>query len=87
MTDTSDTSVTRATQLQHECDISDASETQGTRVRHKFGTSTTRTTQVRHERKFLILITTLVKTYFHTLILTIYQVNDYKKNEQFHSKN
>ena len=49
-----DSSDTIATQ----CDISDASETQGTRVRHKCGTSATRTTQVRHERKILILITT-----------------------------
>ena len=49
-----DSSDTIATQ----CDISDASETQGTRVQHKCGTSATRTTQVRHERNILILITT-----------------------------
>ena len=35
----------------------------------------------------LILITAQVKTYFHTLIFTIWQVKDYKEKEQFHSKN
>ena len=45
MPDTSDTSATRTTQMQHECDISDTS---ATRVRHECytndmsGTSTTR---------------------------------------------
>ena len=46
MPDTSDTSATRATQMQHECDTTD---TNRTRVRHECDTSETRTTRVLHE--------------------------------------
>ena len=46
-------------------------------------TSATRTTRVRHEWKILTLITTRVKTYFHALIVTIWQVKDYKERNNF----
>ena len=49
MSGTSDTSTTRATRVQHECDTSDTNETQATQVRHKCDTSATRTTRVQHE--------------------------------------
>ena len=88
MTDRSDTSATR---LQHECDTSNTSatwvrherherDTSATRVlheRHECDTNATWTARVRHEWKILILITTLVKIYFHTLIFTIWQVEKY----------
>ena len=61
---TSDTSNTNGTWVQHEWDRSNASITQ--------------TTQVRHEWKLLILITTRAKTFLHTHIFTIWQVKDYK---------
>ena len=48
------------------------------------------TTRVRYERcesdtseKFLILVTTRVKTYFHTHILAISQMKDYKERNNF----
>ena len=44
-------------------------------------TSATRTTQARHEWK--ILITTRLKTYFHTPIFTIWQMKDYKERHNF----
>ena len=69
--------------MQHECDTSDTSETRTTALQHKCGTSATRTIRVRHERKILILITTRVKTYFHTLIFTIWQVSNYKERNNF----
>ena len=70
--------------MQHKCNTIDASVIQ---VRQECYTNDTSVTQILHKQKILILITTLVKTYFHTLILTIYKVKDYKKNEQFHSEN
>ena len=45
--DTSDTSTTRATQMQHECDTSNTSATQ---VRHECYTNDTSATRVLHER-------------------------------------
>ena len=39
----------------------------------------TQATRVRHEWKILILITTSLKTYFHTLIFIIWQVKDYNE--------
>ena len=85
MPDTSDTSATRATRMQHECNTSNASAMQ---VWHEYNTSATQMTQVRHEWKVLILITTLVETYFHTLLFTIWQVKGCKDRNNFilHSK-
>ena len=60
---------TSARHERHECDTSD--------------TSATQTTRVRHEWKILILTMTRVKTYFHTLTFTIWQVKDYKERENF----
>ena len=74
MPDTSDMSATRGTRMQNECDTSNTSETRATRVRYKCDTSAARTTRVRHEWKSLILIAARVKTYFYTLIFTIWQV-------------
>ena len=54
-----------ATQMQHECDMNNMSETQTTRVQHK--------------RKFLILITTGVKTFFQTPVLAIWQMKYYNE--------
>ena len=92
-----DTSATRAARVRHECDTSntnvtpvqhehyeyDTSETRATRVQHKCDTSATRTTRVWHEWKTLILITTPVKTYFHTSTFTTWQVKDYKERSNF----
>ena len=69
---------TSARHKRHECDTSD--------------TSATPTTWARHEWKNLILITALVKTYFHTLIFTyIYLLIIFTKNcllemPRFHAK-
>ena len=46
MPDTSETSATRATRMQHECDTSNTS---ATRVRHECDTSETRATRVQYE--------------------------------------
>ena len=54
-----------ATRMQHECDMNNMSETQTTRVQHK--------------RKFLILITTRVKTFFQTPVLAIWQMKYYNE--------
>ena len=50
---------------------------------HECHTSATWKTRVRHEWKVLILITTRVKTYFHTPILAIGQMKDYKERNNF----
>ena len=92
-----DTSATRAARVRHECDTSntnvtpvqheqheyDTSEARATRVQHKCDTSATRTTRVWHEWKTLILITTQVKTFFHTSTFTTWQVKDYKERSNF----
>ena len=46
MPNTSDTSATRATEMQHQCDASDTSATRARHERHKCDTSATRTTRV-----------------------------------------
>ena len=48
-----------------------------------YNTSGTQTTRVWHEWKDLILITTQVKTYFHTIFLAILQMKDYKERNNF----
>ena len=50
---------------------------------HECETSATLTIRVQHEWKVSILITTLVKTYFYTPILTIWQVKDYEERNNF----
>ena len=79
-----DTSDKNATRLRHESDTSDTSETG---VQQECNTSATQVLHERHEcdtsEAFLILITTRVKTYFHTLILTLWQVKDYKERNNF----
>ena len=77
---TSDMSHTNATRVRQECNIS---ETRAPRVPHKCDTSAKGMTQVRNKWKFLILITTRVKTYYHTVIFTIWQVKDYKERKYF----
>ena len=82
--DTSDTSATRATRVQHKWDMSNMSATRVLHERHKYNMSATRTTLVWHEWK--ILITRRVKTFSHTY--TSYMVNErLQGGEQFHSKN
>ena len=51
--------------------------------RHECYTNDTNVTRVQHEWKVLILITTQAKTYFHTPILAIWQVIDYKERNNF----
>ena len=70
-------SVTWATPKWHECDTS---KTRATRVGHEWGTSAT---QVRHKWKILILITTRMRTYFHTPMFIIWQMKDYKQKNNF----
>ena len=57
---------TSARHERHECNTS------ATRVWHKCDMSATLTTRVRHEWKILILITTRGKTYFPTLMFSIW---------------
>ena len=76
MPDTSDTHATRVTRVRHECDTSASWRT---RVRHECYMNS----RVRHEWKILIIITTRVKTYFHTPIFTMWQVKDYKERDNF----
>ena len=82
-----DTSDTNATRVQHEWDTNDTSAIQ---VRHQCYTNDTNETWVLHERhecgtseKSLILITARMKTNFHTLIFTIWQVKDYRERNNF----
>ena len=84
MPDTSDMSATRGTRMRNECNTSDTSETWATRVRYKCNTSAARTARVRHEWKSLVLIAARVKTYFYTLIFTIWQVKDYQERNNFY---
>ena len=51
--------------------------------RHQYDMSASRTTRLRHELKKLILIMTWVKAFFHTLILTIWQMKDYMERKDF----
>ena len=82
--DTSVTSATRATRVQHEWDISNLSATRVLHKRHECNMSATRMTLVWHEWK--ILITRRVKTFSHTY--TSYMVNEWLQGgQQFHSKN
>ena len=59
----------------HECDTS---ATQNRHERHECDTSATQTRRARHEWKILILIKARVKTYFHTPILAIWWMKNYK---------
>ena len=54
-----------------------------TRVRHEGNKTATRTTRVRQKWKILILITTRVKIFFHTTMLTIWQMKDHKERNSF----
>ena len=63
---------TSARHERHECGTN---ATRTTRVQHECDTSDTSATRVRN----LILITTRVKTYFHTSILAMGQMKDYKE--------
>ena len=75
--------MTRVRQERHECNTS-ATLAAGVRLKcYTNDTSPTRTTQVGHEGKILILITTLVKTYFYTLLCTLWQVKDYMERNNF----
>ena len=51
--------------------------------RHECDTIATRTIQVRHESKILILIMALVKMCFHTPTFTIWQLKDYMERNNF----
>ena len=76
--------------MRHERHESDTSNTSATRVRHEWYKCSTSATRVLHKwnecdtrEKFLVLITTLVKTYFHIRIFTIWQVKDYRERNNF----
>ena len=81
MPDSSDTS---ATGMQQECNTNERQRV--TWVQHTCDMSPARTTRLRHKWKILILITTRVKTYFHTPILTICQMKDYLEKNNFISR-
>ena len=78
--------MTRVRYGQHECNTI---ATVVTRVQHEWDTSNTSATQVQHECytndtsvtrvKNFNFVTARVKTYFHTLIFTIWQVKGYKE--------
>ena len=74
---------TSARHERHECNTS---ATLATRVRHECYNNDTNAIRVLHERhelKMLNLITTRVKTYFHTLIFTIREEKDYEEKDNF----
>ena len=85
MPGTSDTSVTR---MRHEWDTS---ATWMLHERDECDTSATRVLHQGHEcdtsEKILILIVTRVKTYFYTLIFTIWQSKRLQGEKQFHYMN
>ena len=74
---------TSARHERHECDTWNTSAIQVRRECNANDTSATRMTRVPHEWKILILLTTRVKTYFHTPVFTIWQVKDYKERNNF----
>ena len=78
VTDTSDTSVTvtQTTRMRIEWEECNASETQATQVRHEYYTN-------EKSANLLILIMTRVETYYHTHILAIWQMKDYKERSSF----
>ena len=78
VTDTSDTSVTvtQATRMRIEWEECNASETQAIQVRHEYYTN-------EKSANLLILIMTRVETYYHTHILAIWQMKDYKERSSF----
>ena len=84
MPDTSDTSATQATRMQHECNTSDTSETWATRMRQKCNTSAT---WVRHEWKNFDFDSYTSKNIFlHPYIY--YMVNERLQGEKrFHYMN
>ena len=67
--------------MRHERHKCDTSETLATGVWHKCYTNDTSATRVKW--KILILITTRLKTYFHTPIFTIWQVKYDKEGNTF----
>ena len=95
MSDTSDTSAARTIRVQHEWDMSNTSArrlrhecctsvTQVLHGRNECDTSATRMTRVRYEWKTLFLITRrMKKTYFHTPILAMWLMKDYKEKNNF----
>ena len=70
--DTRNTSATQTTPVWYKCNANNTSATQVRHKQHESKTSATRMTWVQHKSKILILITTQMKTYFHTPILAIY---------------
>ena len=68
-----DKSNTCAIQVPHECYTNDTSDTRVLHERHECDTS----------EKFWFWLTTRVKTCFHILIFTIWQVKDYKERNKF----
>ena len=64
-------------------------DTGPTRARHEWRECNTNVIGALHEHtseKISILITTRLKRYFHIPIFFVWQVKDYKGEEQFHSK-
>ena len=82
----SNMSATWVTRAQHEWDKRNTSATWVLHKWHESYTNDTSATQVRHEWKILVLITTPVKTHFHSRYI-IYIANErLEGEEQFHSK-
>ena len=78
-----DTSDTNATRVRYERIEWGSSKTLVLYDRHVCDTNVTRTTRSRHESKILVLITTYMKTYFHTPMLAIWRMKDYKEGNNF----
>ena len=68
-------SATRTIRMQHKWHESDTSETRATQLRRKCYTNDTSATRVKN----FDFVMTRIKTYFHTLIFTIWLVKDYKE--------
>ena len=99
--ETSNTSTTQVTRVKHECNTNNTSVAQVRHEGHKCNTSATWvlieprecnrsgtwTALVEHGWKILILISTRVKTYFHTPKISYMANERLQGEEQFHSKN
>ena len=77
---------TSARSERYECNTTAKLATRAIRMRQKCNTSATRTTQVRHKWKILILITTRVKTFSHPCIYYM-AIERLQGEEKFHTKN
>ena len=77
---------TRATRVRlkrNECDSNNASAWRVLHEQQQCNKTATRTTQVRYKWKIFLLITTRLKTCFHTPILAIWRMKENKERNNF----